>query len=54
MSGYYHKCQVLTNVEIIMFYYESEVFFFFLISEVGVQTYIDIQEGSLKITHSIA
>lgn len=27
MSGYYHKCQVLMNVEIIMFYYESEFFF---------------------------
>lgn len=37
MSGYYHKCQMFMNVEIIMFYYQ--VTFFFLISEVGVQTH---------------
>lgn len=58
MSGYYHKCQVLTNVEIIMFYYESEIFFF-LISEVGGQIQMvwnkpDVEKNTLEGVMTIA
>jgi hypothetical protein len=35
MSGYYHKCQMLMNGEIMMICHYNELFFF--ISEVGIQ-----------------